>query len=143
MIKKIVIINIFSFLCFAQENIILIDSTSDSFYIDEGIPLPFSPDLSFIFSVPDTTHVIIEVHEILSPSNDSCFVNTNFVEKILDKKLERGKYKVWWDGKNSKGDKQNDNKIYVYNYIAIRKIKLLNGFGYIKVESKAKLTGCF
>lgn len=130
----------FAFVLKAQERIVLIDSSFSYFYIDESTPLPFSPDISFKFGIPDSAHITVEVHKILSDTNDSEIIQTVPIITILDKTLSKGKYQVWWDGKDSNGNKLDSIEKYIYYLSANRKVKTINGIGYIKIEAKSKIT---
>lgn len=127
-------------LCEAQETINKIDSTSNSFYIDEETPLPFSPNLGFVFSLPDSSRIILEVHVVMADSLNSGIFNTSAIRKLVDKVLSKGKYQVWWDGKDNEGNKMPHEKKYIYALQVLREVKTLNGIGYINIEAKSKVT---
>lgn len=131
---------IFSYSLKAQGKITLVDSTFSDFYIDESTPLPFSPVTSVDFGIPDSARVIIEVHKILRTSDSSQIINTIPVSRILDKILSKGKYQVSWDGKDFNGIILNKEDRFIYYLSIYRKVKTLDGFGYIKIEAKSKIT---
>ena len=140
MIRYLIIASIFfSFISKAQGKIVLIDSTFDYFYIDESTPLPFSPDISLKFGIPDTSHVIVEIHKVLPQKHSSETIKTIPIVTILDKILPKGKYQVWWNGKDKMGNKLNNKWKYIYYLSAYRKVTTLYGEGYIKIEAKSKI----
>jgi hypothetical protein len=122
-----------------DDSIYMVDSTFNYYYIDESTPLPFSPVLSFTFGIPDSAHIIVEVHKILVGSDSSGIMKTYPIIKLIDKDLAKGKYQVWWDGKNENGKNMKKEEKYIYYLFSFRKIHTINGLGYIKVEAKSKI----
>lgn len=139
--NRILMIIFFSTIALFSQNIVRIDTTFNCFSIDESTPLPFSPVLSLNFGIPDTSQVIVEIHEIASERDHNDFMITKPIRVLIDSVLSKGQYQIDWDGKNNKGYKLNVNGKYIYSLTAIRKVKTIYGLGYIKMESKSKVTG--
>lgn len=141
MIRILLLLIFFSSIyLFGQQHLILVDTTSNCFYIDESTPLPFSPDLSLKFGIPDSAHVIVEVHKVISKSNSVQIMKTVPIRTIVDTILGKGKYKALWNGKDSNGKNADKKGKYIYYLDEYRTVRTLNGLGYIKIEAKSKVT---
>lgn len=125
--------------CFSQVKPILVDSSKCGYYVNDTVPLPFSPVLSLEFGIMDSSKVIIEVHKILeNKKNDH--INSIPIRTLFNDLLSGGIYTINWDGLDNDGNLLSKTDKFIYYLKSVRISKCFVGKGYIKFEAKAKLT---
>ena len=65
-----------------------------SYSLSHNFPNPFNSSTSFKYQIPKTTHVLIEVFNILGKK----------VKTLLDEKKDGGYYSIYWDGVDENGE---------------------------------------
>ncbi len=63
------------------------------FALGDNYPNPFNPTTTFTYSLPEASHVTVEVYD----------VSGRLVQTLVDAQKEAGRYDVRWDGQNSAG----------------------------------------
>ena len=61
--------------------------------LNQNYPNPFNPSTQIEFALPKAGHVSLDIYNILGQR----------VRKLLDDKIDAGKYSIIWDGKNGSG----------------------------------------
>ena len=75
--------------------IISIDLPAPAKYsLSQNFPNPFNSTTSFKYQIPKTTHVLIEVFNILGKK----------VKTLVDERKDAGYYSVYWDGADDSGE---------------------------------------
>jgi hypothetical protein len=83
------------------------DQVISRFSLDQNYPNPFNPSTEIQFEIPRSGLVSLEIFNILGQK----------VRQLLADRLERGRHKVTWDGKNDDGD-ELANGVYFYRITA-------------------------
>ena len=65
-----------------------------SYSLSHNFPNPFNSSTSFKYEIPKTTHVLIEVYNILGKK----------VKTLIDERKDVGYYTVYWDGVDENGE---------------------------------------
>jgi hypothetical protein len=78
-----------------------------TFLLSQNYPNPFNPVTNFKFSLPQASHVKIEIFNILGQK----------VKTLLDEDMQAGSFVVDWDGKDQRGMEVSSG-IYFYRIIA-------------------------
>ena len=135
-LKRILILNLIIFtVCFSQNNYLNISFTDGSnisyalqnikdidftgitaiesceqrehlaktFQVFQNYPNPFNPATTIEFALPEPGFVVISIYDLKG----------GLIKKLLKQKMDPGKYKIIWQGKNSSGQKVS-NGIYFY-----------------------------
>jgi hypothetical protein len=68
--------------------------TPNSYSLSHNFPNPFNASTSFKYEIPKTTHVLIEVFNILGKK----------VKTLIDQRKDAGYYTVYWDGVDENGE---------------------------------------
>jgi len=87
--------------------------------LTQNYPNPFNPETIISYHVPQPSHVIIEVFNLLGQR----------LQKLVDDKKEVGIYQVTWDGRDESGNSVGSG-IYIYKmqtdgFVAIKKMALV------------------
>ena len=87
--------------------------------LSQNYPNPFNPETEISFHVPKSSHVIIEVYNLLGQR----------LQKIVDEKKEVGIYQARWDGCDENG-RAVGSGIYIYKiqaggFVAMKKMALV------------------
>jgi len=90
-----------------------------TFSVSQNYPNPFNPYTNFKFSLPQASHVKIEIFNILGQR----------VKTLLDEDMKAGVFAVDWDGKDERGVEVSSG-VYFYRVVAgdfsdIRKMVLM------------------
>ena len=128
---------VFTVIIRAQGNVTLVDSSFKYFYLDERLPLPFSPDNSLEFGLQDTSDVLIVIHKVLPGSSSIETDNTIPVDTLFHNILPGGKYKASW--KNRASNLIKKNELFVFYFYAYRRTNTVAGKGYIVFQGKSKV----
>ena len=65
----------------------------DFFAVSPNYPNPFNPTTTIVYQLPIASDVQLVVYDILGEK----------IKTIVNERLERGRYKVTWDGRNDAG----------------------------------------
>jgi len=87
--------------------------------LTQNYPNPFNPETVISYHVPQSSHVVIEVFNLLGQR----------LQKLVDEKKAVGIYKVTWDGRDESGNSVGSG-IYIYKmqadgFVAIKKMALV------------------
>jgi flagellar hook assembly protein FlgD len=77
------------------------------FNLSQNYPNPFNPVTNFKFSLPQASHVKIEIFNILGQK----------VKTLVDEDMKAGSFVVDWDGEDQRGVEVSSG-IYFYRMIA-------------------------
>ncbi|HSP86977.1 MAG TPA: YCF48-related protein [Ignavibacteriaceae bacterium] len=66
------------------------DYQPQTFYLSQNYPNPFNPETKIKFSIPENSHVLIKIYDILG----------NEIISLVDEEKPAGVYEVLFDGKN-------------------------------------------
>ncbi len=83
------------------------ESKPTTFNLSQNYPNPFNPVTNFKFSLPQASHVKIEIFNILGQN----------VKTLVDEDMKAGSFVVDWDGKDQRGVEVSSG-IYFYRIIA-------------------------
>jgi hypothetical protein len=78
-----------------------------AFFVSQNYPNPFNPQTNFKLSLPQASHVKIEIFNILGQR----------VKTLVDKDMKAGVYIVDWDGKDEAGAEISSG-VYFYRVVA-------------------------
>jgi hypothetical protein len=78
-----------------------------TFHLSQNYPNPFNPVTNFKFSLPQASHVKIEIFNILGQK----------VKTLVDQDMKAGSFAVDWDGQDQRG-KEVSSGIYFYRMTA-------------------------
>jgi hypothetical protein len=78
-----------------------------TFHLSQNYPNPFNPVTNFKFSLPQASHVKIEIFNILGQK----------VKTLVDEDMKAGSFVVDWDGKDQRGVEVSSG-IYFYRTVA-------------------------
>ena len=87
--------------------------------LSQNYPNPFNPETVISFHVPKSSHVVIEVYNLLGQR----------LQKLVDESKEVGIYQARWDGCDENGNSVSSG-IYIYKmqadgFVAIKKMALV------------------
>jgi len=83
------------------------ESKPTTFNLSQNYPNPFNPVTNFKFSLPQASHVKIEIFNILGQK----------VKTLVDEDMKAGSFVVDWDGKDQRGVEASSG-IYFYRIVA-------------------------
>lgn len=124
----------------ADDYFVKTDSVCSGYFVDESFPNPFSPVIALVFGIPDSALVTVEVHKVDKKERINKDIETERIKILLQEKLSKGMYQIFWDGTDSEGNKQRKNDFFIYCIKIERRTPTLYGDGYIRMEAKTKIT---
>jgi hypothetical protein len=83
------------------------ENRPNSFFVSQNYPNPFNPQTNFKFSLPQASHVKIDIFNILGQR----------IKTLVDEDMKAGVYLVDWDGKDEKGVEISSG-VYFYRVTA-------------------------
>jgi hypothetical protein len=83
------------------------ENRPNTFFVSQNYPNPFNPQTNFKFSLPQASHVKIDIFNILGQR----------IKTLVDEDMKAGVYLVDWDGKDEKGVEISSG-VYFYRVTA-------------------------
>jgi hypothetical protein len=89
------------------------------FHLEQNYPNPFNPETTIRYQIPKTTHVRLEIFDVLGRK----------IVALMDQKQPAGNHVVKWNGKNAVGQNVASG-VYLYrlqanNLVQMKKLALL------------------
>lgn len=79
---------------FSESLIVEVNNTlPEKFYLLQNYPNPFNNSTQIQFGIPEDSRIKIKIYNILGQE----------IKLLIDKELEKGNYKIEWDGRNNTG----------------------------------------
>ncbi len=96
-----------------------IETVPREFHLFQNFPNPFNPSTNIRFALPEASHVLLSVFNIVGEN----------VRTIIDNKYAAGDYSVRWDGKDNNGNSVSSG-LYLYqlkvnNFTLVKRMSLL------------------